>query len=237
MHRPASTATERTARQKPFAVVFVLLLASMLLVSLAGCSSTGAPTAQERGAVASGGKAVVLLRVRCTVENDQPYEPFSHVIGDDNVGFGWGSFETGGVPERGATPRFLSPQSRKDGWTYFVLPSGTHYLAVYPPRRTDVLTYARQIRNAPRWRLDIGLDDRLVYAGTLRIAGESDALLFGGRILRSIRTDEATVVNEEALARALLAEALPPFGEARTALLAPQRGPTILHAPLPSQTR
>lgn len=210
-----------------------LFLVSILVGSLAGCAAIGGPTAEERTAVASSEKAIVLLRVQCTIENERPYEPFRHAVGDDNISLGLGSFKTGGEPERVAN-RFLSPESRKDGWTFLVLPHGTYYLAFYPPRRTDVFTYARSIKDAPRWRIDIPPGERIVYVGTLRISGASDPLLFGGSIMRTIRTDEMRVANDEELARTLVKEELPAFGEARTVLMRLHDGPTILHAPLPS---
>lgn len=214
-----------------------LFLVALLVGFLSGCASTGLPTEEERTAVGAGKKAIVLLRVQCTIENGQPYEPFSREVVDDNISFGMGSFRTGGEPERLPSLRFLSPESRKNGWTYFVLPPGTHYLAVYPPRRSDVFTYARLTKSAPRWRIDISEDARLVYAGTLHITGQSDPLIIGGRIMRSIQNDETSITNEEDLARTLSAEELPGSGEVRTVLLKLQEGPTILHAPLPSPTR
>ncbi|MCD6681647.1 MAG: hypothetical protein LT102_13530 [Burkholderiaceae bacterium] len=210
-----------------------LVLASILL-ALVGCASTGAPTAEERTAVAASEKAIVLVRVQCTIENRQPCEPFRHVVGDDNIGVGLGSFQTGGEPERLAS-RFLSPQSRKDGWTFLVLAPGTYYLAFYPPRRTDVFTYARGIKDAPRWRIDVPPDARIAYVGTMRLSGASDRLLFGGSIMRSIRADEMSVANEEELARALVKAELPGAGELHTVLMKLQEGPTILHAPLPAR--
>ncbi len=216
---------------------FRLLLVAVFVSHLVGCASTGLPDAKERAAVDAGEKAIVLVRLQCTIENRQPYEAFSHLLMDDNISFGVGSFRTGGEPERLALLRFLSPESRRNGWTYFVLPHGTHYLAIYPPRRTDVFTYMRETKNAPRWRIDVPQDARLVYAGTLQVSGTSDSLLVGGAIMRSIRTEETSVTNDEALARELLSAEFPDFGEVRTVLLRPQRGPTILHSPLPSPTR
>jgi hypothetical protein len=195
---------------------------------------TGLPSAAEKTAVDAGQKSIVLLRVQCTVEDGTPYEAFAHALVDDNVSFGVGSFDTGGEPRRLELLRFLSPESRRDGWTYLVLPHGTHYLAVYPPRRTDVFSYQRSLKDAPRWRIDIPRGARLVYAGTLRLAGASDRLIAGGRILRSIRVDAMRVADEEALARELLVEHFPGLGEVHAALLVRQEGPIILHAPLPS---
>lgn len=233
--RPGTSGLKRIARRRSAADVFRLLGVAMFVGHLVGCTSTGpgSPSARETKAVGAGEKAIVLLRVRCTIESQQPFEPFGNSLDDDNVSFGLGSFETGGEPER-VPLRFLSPESRKNGWTYLVVPHGVHYLAVYPPRRTDVFTYARAIKGAPRWRIDIPQGARLVYAGTLRLAGTSDGLLFGGRIMRFIRTDEMSVGNEEELARMLLTKEFPGFGETRTVLMRLQQGPTILRSPLPS---
>lgn len=238
MKQPLMThSQERVVRHRSSANIFRLLSVAMFVTHFIGCASTRLPTAKERTAVGAGEQAIVLLRVQCTIEKQQPYEAFSYSLMDDNISFGLGSFKTGGEPERLALLRFLSPESRKNGWTYFVLPHGIHYLTVYPPRRTDVFTYERGIKNAPRWRIDIPQDARLVYAGTLHVAGESDGLLLGGRIMRSIRIDEMRVSNDEELARKLLTEEFPGLGEAQTLLLRLQQGTTILRSPLPSPTK
>jgi hypothetical protein len=237
MKQPLRTQSrERVAGQRRGLGILRLLSVCVFVSYLVGCASTGLPTVKERTAVGASEKAIVLLRVDCTVENQQPYEAFRHSVMDDNISFGLGSFETGGEPKRLALLRFLSTESRKDGWTYFVLPHGIHYLAVYPPRRTDVLTYERGLKNAPRWRLDIPSNARLIYAGTLRFTGESIPLLFGGRIMTSIRINEMSVTNDEEWARKLLTEEFPGFGEVQSVFLRLQQGPTILRAPLPSPT-
>lgn len=213
--------------------VLRLLIVSVFISCLAGCASTGLPTATEKTAISAGEKAIVLLRVECAIENQTPYEVFGNLVTDDNVSFGLGTFETGGEPKRREIPRFLSPESRQRGWTYFILEHGTYYLSVYPPRRTDVFTYERGLKNAPRWRIDVPRNARLVYAGTLRFTGESDWLLFGGRILRSIQTDTMSVADDEELARKLLIEHFPGLGEVQAVLLKPHKGTIILHSPLP----
>lgn len=215
----------------------VLLRLCGILVSvihLVGCVvTTGLPTATEMKAVSVGEKAIVLLRVESTIENQQPYEPFASSLADDNISFGLGGFETGGEPERTEIQRFLSPESRRAGWTYFVLPHGTYYLAVYPPRRTDIFTYLRSLASAPRWQIDIPTGAKLIYAGTLQLTGESDWLLFGGRIMSSIRSGEINVADDRQNAFKLLAEHFPELGLGQAVLMRRQKGPIILHSPLP----
>jgi hypothetical protein len=209
-----------------------------LIIQLVGCASTGLPSARERRAMSVGDKAIVLLKVECTIENQQPYEPFSSSMVADNISFGLGSFETGGEPKQSETLRFLSPESRHTGWTYFVLPQGTYYLAVYPPRRTDLSTYQRSLENAPLWRIDVPENAKLVYAGTLHLTGDSDRLLFEGRIMRSIWGGQATVTNDHELARRLFAEYLPEMGEVQVVLMQRHEGgPIILRSPLPAPTK
>ncbi len=231
---PGTRYRERVAKRSRALGFLRILGVSVFVGSLVGCASSGLPAGKETKAVAAGKTAIVLLRVVCTVESQQPYEAFSHSLIDDNINFGLGSFETGGEPKRLALLRFLSPESREDGWTYFVIPHGIHYLAVYPPRRTDHLTYERGLTNAPRWRMDIPPNARLVYVGTLRIGGESSQLPLGGRIMNS---DDMSVTNDEERARKLLTEAFPGFGEVQTVILRLQRGPTILRSPLPPSAR
>jgi hypothetical protein len=121
-----------------------------MAINLVGCAaSIGLPTARESAAMSAGEKKIVLLRLECTVQN-QPYEPFRPSLGAEfNIGLGLGSFETGGRPKFIDTLRFLSPESRREGWTYFVLPPNIYYLAVYPPRRTDVTTHAEECKELP----------------------------------------------------------------------------------------
>lgn len=228
---------EGIADQRWWLDILRLLSICVFVSNLVGCASIELPTTNERTAVGAGEMAIVLLRVDTTVENQQPYEAFKHSMTEDNISFGVGSFDTGGEPRRLALMRFLSPESRKDGWTYFALPHGIHYLAAYPPRRTDVWTYERNIKNAPRWRLDIPPNTKLIYAGTLHLTGKSTPLLFGERIMTSIQIDKMSVTNEEVLARKLLTKEFPEFGEVHSALLRLHEGSTILRSPLPSTIR
>jgi hypothetical protein len=219
---------------------YFLRLAAVLIsvIYLVGCASTGLPTKREKAALDAGDKAIVLLRVECTIEDQQPYEPFRFSVVDDNISFGLGSFETGGEPERSGILRFLTPESRHNGWTYFVLPHGTYYLSVYPPRRTDVFSYQLGLKSAPRWRIELPAKAGLVYVGTLYITGESDRLIYGSRIMRSIKNDEIRVGNEHELAGKVCSEYFSDLGRMHVALMQRhQGGPVILRSPLPGAGR
>lgn len=208
-------------------LLFSGLLASFIY--LVGCVSTGLPKAGEMAAVNSGENAIVLLRVQCTIENE-PQEMFGEAGVVNNISFKLGSFETGGVPKQEQTLRFLTPESRRDGWTYFVLPRGIYYLALYGGRASG---------NNPIWRIDIPENAKLVYVGTLRLTGWGEKLFFGGgRNLRLLLNDQTTLADDHELAVKLLAEHFPGMGEVHIVLMRRHEGePIILRSPLPTPTK
>ncbi len=198
-----------------------------LAACLAGCASVNPPAQAELAAVAAARQAIVLLRVQCMIDG-RLYKPFSYALGEDNVGFGLGTFDTGGEP-RAVVPRFLSEPSRRAGWTYFVLRPGIYYLAVRPPQRSDWRAYERSLQTGPRWRIDVPEGAKAVYAGTLSLTGAADPLLFGDRIMRSIDGDASRVEDEREFAAAVLAREVPAAGEPETVLMRRWReGETII---------
>jgi hypothetical protein len=203
----------------------------VLAVWLAGCASVNPPTQAELAAVSAGRQAIILLRVQCMI-GGRPYEPFSYGLGEDNVGFGLGTFDTGGEP-RATGLRFPSQESRRAGWIYFVLRPGVYYLAVRPPQRGSLRAYDEALLTGPRWRIDVPAHAKAVYVGTLRLTGEADPLLFGDRIMRSIDGDSATVEDERDFAVALLAREFPAAGEPETVLMRRWRKgePIIIRTP------
>lgn len=194
-----------------------ILVPLILCAHLAGCASVTGPTTSELSAIDSGGKAIVLFRIKSTIDG-KPYEPFSFTVVMDNVNFGLGSFETAGEP-RPVVNRYLSEESRREGWTYLVLSPGIYYLAVRPPQRTDAFTYDRMLQSAPRWRIDVSKLSKLVYVGTLSLTGAADPLIFGGRIMNSINSDNVIIENEQVRASKLLSEHFPGLGTLQTVLM------------------
>jgi hypothetical protein len=210
-------------------LLFSGLLASFIY--LVGCvSPTGLPKAGEMAAANAEEKAIVLLRVQCTIENE-PQEPFRHYVPE--IIFKLGSFETGGMPKQEQTLRFLTPESRRNGWTYFLLPRGIYYLTV------NTRSYASTKGNAPIWRIDIPENAKLVYVGTLRLTGWGERLFFeDGRNLRVLLNDQTTVADDQELAVKLLAENFPGMGEVHIALMRRHENePMIIRSPLPTPTK
>ena len=215
-----------------------------LLGHLVGCTTLGKVTAIDRAAVIDGGKAVILLNVQCTIDN-QPCEAFEPACTTEPIIlFGLGSFETVGEP-RLAGHRFLSEASRRAGWTYFLLSPGVYYLAVTGPD-SSAISRARSrdsqkyLNEAPRWRIDVPENVKAIYAGTLQLAGKSVGKLLSGRkIVRSANGDEATLRDDHEPANRLLSEHFPDAGEVKTILMQRWREgePIIIRSPTRGSTR
>jgi len=210
---------------------FVPLAPYLILVTLlSSCATTSLPSAKDYELIYSGKRSILLLRISCEIDG-MPYEVFRHFVGDDDIGFALGGFETGGELLR-KIPKFISSQTRKDGWLYFLLEPGYHYLAVQPPRWGDVWSYENSFKSAPLWRLDIPSQTGIVYAGTLHILGIRQKMLFGGISIKSFITDSIVVRNDEEAARKIAGDFFPELQPFKTMLMAKNEGPIILKTPL-----
>jgi len=199
-----------------------MLLMIATLVVLAGCASMGAPTGRELENVQTAHKTIVLLRVEANIGH-LPYEPFRADLVDDNICFGLGSFDTGGHLRRIENQRFLSPESRREGWTYMVLTPGIYYLTVQPTRGTDIFSYMGRFDAPPRWQLDIPEGARVLYAGTIRVSGLGVPLIFGGSIMREI-LDTSVDGTDQKSATTLSAAHFLDLGVPKVSLLQPYDG-------------
>jgi len=225
--------------------VFLTMLGIFFLLGyLFGCTILGKVTAIDRTAVIAGEKAVILLNVQCTIDN-QSCEAFEPAFTTEPIIlFGIGSFETVGEP-RLTGHHFLSEASRRAGWTYFLLSPGVYYLAVTGPdssaiSRAGSRDSQKYLNEAPRWRIDVPENVKAIYVGTLQLAGKSDGeYLFGGKIVRSANGDEATVRDDHELANRLLSEHFPDAGEVKTILMQRWREgePIIIRSPKRGSTR
>lgn len=168
-----------------------------LLIAAIGAGAVlakGPPSAQEL--VDRDGNPLTVLLLRVLIEVDgQPAEPFRNTVPVDNVSFGIGGFETGmGVKEVGA--RFLSKETRKEGWTYLLVRPGLHYLAVHEPISTNAFANNARWTTCPRWRIEIPADSRVHYAGTLFLPGKGRAMIFGPRQLVEFDTTRMEVRDD-----------------------------------------
>lgn len=205
----------------------LLYLTTLIILEglLPGCATTGLPSPKNLELINSGKRSVVLLRIMCDIDG-KPYEVFqSGLTADDPIGFGLGSFETGGKPWF-IVPKFFSDQTRKDGWMYLVLEPGLYYLAVQPPYQYD-----SSFPTSHLWRLDIPPKVKFVYIGTLHLPSTGENLNFGNIRILSFIWDSIVIRNEEETARKIAAEFLPELHPFKTMLMVKHEGPIILKTP------
>lgn len=181
----------------------------------------------------------VLVRIDLAIDGAQEsaFPRLSFTV-DPLFAFGFGDFESAGRLSAAVRHRFLSDASRREGWAYFELAPGTWYLGVIGPDSnvsSSVSRIANQAEDIPRWRIEVPGDARVVYAGTLRVAGRTDGrLMFGNRIIRPIPGNEPAILDERGLAEALLAAVAPQDGPPHTALMQRWRPgePLVFRSPL-----
>lgn len=231
MSRPGDRQTRSRFASGAAVLKFLGVLA--LFLHLFGCTSALLLNNKERATIDRGEKALVLLRVDCVVDG-KPYEGLIPSLSKDPVVFfGLGSFDTMGEP-RWTFPRFLSLDSATKGWTYFLLAPGLYYLSVLGPEtRTSGHLEKPLQEEAPRWKIEVPVAAKLVYAGTLRLEGKSEKRL-GAKVIAPIGKGEMIVENEAELARSLLAEHFLTLGEPRILIMQRWvRGePVIIRTPL-----
>lgn len=192
-----------------------------ILVNLIGaCATTELPSKTELADIEASRNTIVLVRIVVEGPDGKPIRPFANSLVDDNLGLAVGDFESGGVPTgRLERVRFLSNESRDQGWTYLVLQSGTYYLALQAARREHLSSYIARFAHAPRWFLDIPADVPIVYAGSLYLSGKREWLILGGDVVEHIDATHAEVRDERALALELTAKHLRGLGPSKTTLM------------------
>jgi len=212
-----------------------LLCTFMFAVLLAACVITGGPpTATELGKIHEQGKAIVLFRVVLEEPSGTRIKPFDSLMASDNLILGWGDFDTGGIPNKKIAPiRFLSSDSRDQGWIYLTLTPGMYYLAV----QTSAAAWAgADLRSAPRWVIDIPTGASFVYAGSLHFPAIRRSLIGAPENVGFIDASRSQIRNQAAQAKSLAAEHLGDLGPFKTVLMERHKTDTfILRAPPHSQ--
>jgi hypothetical protein len=207
-----------------------LLITFITLSLMVGCASTGVPEGKVAEEIREGKKVVVLLRVVAQI-GSQNYSAFEHDLVDDNICFGVGGFDTGGKLRRVEMQKFVSPESRENGWIYMVLEPGTHYVTIQPPRRTNLFAYMRRFDEPPLWQLNIPQGAKIIYGGTVKVEGYGDPLITGGMIMREIAYRSITGDDQEQ-ASLLSAEYFSDLGVPKVSLLQTyDGGPLRFQAP------
>ncbi len=194
-----------------------------LFTILASCAAVSLPSGEQIKLVKSGKCAFVLLRVTSEIDSKK-HEAFGSLSSSENFRLGLGGFETGGEP-RQIIHSFLSDQTKKDGWTYFIVEPGEYYLAVLPPRSGDVWSFAC----APTWRLEIPFNTAIVYVGSIHMPVIDKSFMFN--TLQIPIPDKIVVSNDEDIARKIAADFFPDLGTPKTILMKQHQGPKIFRIP------
>ena len=188
----------------------------LLLLFTAGCATSSLLSPREMSEILTEKKAIVLFRITVQIDG-KPAEAFGSIFPDDNVGI---ALITGDRVRRIQFYRCPSDQSRHEGWIYVLQDPGTHYLAVQPPREGNEVPYQGWFRYAPRWRIDVVAESRIIYAGRLHIDATSEKeSLFSRRIVHE--TSKMTVKDERELAHGVAAKFFPELGPPIVVLMEP----------------
>jgi hypothetical protein len=216
-----------------FPRLILLLLLSVVLCGLAtSCAIVKLPDRGELSAVQASDRVVVLLRATAELPEGTDIGAFPLMMSGDHVRVGLGGFETGGGIRYVDFPLFLSTEARHEGWIYFILEPGIHYLIfrgaaewvndVRPGPNQWRIEIHEQLESAVYWRINIPVGSPLVYAGTMQFHCRSKRSFFGVSICDYI--DGMNVENQEALAAKLAEKYLAVLGSPQTILLQRHEG-------------
>jgi hypothetical protein len=118
------------------------------------------------------------------------------IPGEGNIALGVGDFWTGGKI-KAAKLRFLSDDTRNEGWTYLLLePGQIYYLAAHEPISTGSMDYDALWEVCPRWSIEIPANGRLIYGGTLYLPGTGRWMLLRAKQLAEFDRGHVEVRDE-----------------------------------------
>jgi len=197
-------------RKKPDQTLAAWLFTAALVLGLLGSGCATSPGPPEKGELLTpDGKPRAVLLVRITTEVDgQPATAFSSMLPEDNIWLGLEDFSTG-VTATPAELRFLSGETRKEGWTYLLLEPGLHYLAAHEPQSTNVFAYDARWSTCPRWSIEIPNGARVIYGGTLFLPGTGRTMILGPRQLVTFDPARLEIRDETSAAQALARQWFP----------------------------
>lgn len=187
---------------------FIFPIAITLTVT--SCT-TRLPTLNERSDVQSGKKSVVLLRITCElIEDNTPIEAFPGAMSASVMILKGGPI-LGGKVEGGMGIRFLSAETRKQGWVFFYLEPGIHYLVF------EGMASGAGMYYSPRYEVKIPENSPVVYIGSMHLYCESPYIF--ETACGTFDKGRMIVSNEEIKAKKLQKEFLPDLGSLQTVLM------------------
>jgi hypothetical protein len=210
------------------------LLALILIAGLcSSCVSSSLPTIEETSLIKEGQVSIALIRITATLHDGTPVKTLDGPLAVDRWGFGVGGFETGGKPLDDSGQRFLSDESRIQGWSFVLLEPGVHYLAFRGPQTGNSWTWAKQLQNARRWVVETSKTTHIYYIGTMHLICESKWYIGGDKRCDYIDEHQMAVRNEKELALEVANNYLKEFGPPQIVLMKPQGSdPIILRTPV-----
>jgi hypothetical protein len=184
----------------PGRITLACLIVCLLLTGCGGISGEPPVTADELTSVREGAKAAVVIRIDGEDQDGKALRPFATFgaitlrIGDEETG---GELSTvtipGGLKKMGKIKylgRFLSKESRDDGWLVLFLPPGFYYvtlLASKPPV-------------PPPWRVEVPSGVSVIYAGTIYLSAEAENVFSVIRDIKKINTIRLENESDQAAA-------------------------------------
>jgi len=177
----------------------------LIIVLLAGCvSSVRMPDDDESAAIRQNNKALVLMRFDTQFEN-KPVKPFDF-DGENLYMLKSTSFE-GDRKLRNLWPfRSPSEEAHAEGWVYFLLEPGSHYIYAKPPPFSKDIDAVRKYRTF--W-LTVPKNQQVVYAGSFTTNCRSMRLIFSSAVADC---RDLQVIDESSKAQTVAEHAFPEYG-------------------------
>ena len=198
-----------------------------LMALLAGCGmvKVGLPNSTESASVQTGQQTLVLLRVTGNLDDGTRVGTFDHSSQVNNVNLGLSLYVPQGEVALIRPQRFLSPETKEQGWIYFMVKPGAHYLGIIGTcelsSRPGQIQCQNRLNRTRLWKIDIPKGTRLIYIGSMHLRCWSDLYAFHDPVCSGFNEDKMSVRNEENLARQLAASSLDKFGSIHTLLMKP----------------
>jgi len=220
--------------------IYIGVLISLLSFVFEACVTQpllkfGLTSESDRTEIKRGRKAILLVRLALAGPDGRHTEPFP--ISCDSSLLGplcpsnffvslRGSDQLWGSVTRVVQERFLSEESRKLGWAYFLVSPGFYYMTV--DRNLDKLDGFQISRGFQfgRWLIEVPPDAPIVYAGTLRLPLILKKRLFGASYT-IIDVEHSEIHKEQAGALELVTQHLGDLGPVKTVLMKPHRADTF----------
>lgn len=208
-----------------FLLEIVVFSALIVLLTSCGIVKTGLPDTKENQSIQSGTAALVLLRVTGSLDDGTRVGTFDDFSQVGNVNLGLCLYVPQGEVELVSPQRFLSSETKEQGWIYFIVKPGTHYLALIGTCQLGSLPgkiqCEKRLNRARLWQIVIPEAARLIYIGSMHLRCWSDLYAFHDPVCSGFNEDKMIVRNEENLAKQLASTYLDQFGSMHTILMKP----------------